>query len=381
MRGGAHRFAPAALLVLLAACAHVEAPPGGAEDREPPRLIATRPDSFAVVTDRGAPVVLVFDERISERGLETAVIVSPRTSAVRVDHRRDELRVSVREGWRPGLIYHVTVLPEVQDLFGNRVPNPVTFVFSTGPDIPATSVPGSVVDPIPGRPEVSARVEAIRRADSLVYALPSDSAGRFTFRHVPEGEYLVRAYRDMNRNRALEEFEPRDSAFVAVGVGDTAPVRLAILVPDTTPPRLTGVTLEGRVIQAEFDDHLDPEQTLSPASVHVLGADGSTVAVGAVTLGSQAAARRQPGGEVPLAPAPRRVSIEPAEGAELTPGVEYRVIIEAIRNIHGLESRAEGSFTAPAAPAADDPAGEVSGGGSDDTLPGYSAPASTYPNG
>lgn len=94
------RAADAALLLLVAAaCAHIEPPPGGPEDKQGPQLLATRPDTMARRAGAfGEPVVLVFDERLSEQSVRDAVSVSPRTSTAEVDHRGDEILVSLLRG-------------------------------------------------------------------------------------------------------------------------------------------------------------------------------------------------------------------------------------------------------------------------------------------
>jgi hypothetical protein len=352
------------LLLLAAACAHVEPPPGGLEDREPPRLLVSRPDSLAVVPGFTAPVVLVFDERISERGIEQAVMVSPRTSMVRVDHRRDELRVALAGGWQPNTIYHITVLPEIQDLFGNRRTEPVNFVFSTGPPIPDTRLSGRVTDRITGRNEANVRVEAIRMVDSLVYALPTDSAGRFSFHRIPEGEYRVRAFQDMNRDRRLDPFEPRDTAFATVTTADTSSVALALLLPDTTPPAIASISVVNQNVEVRFDDHLDPAHALTTDRVSITAADGQAVAIVEMGIGALASAvqdtaapavidttgaRPQPIGVSPAARTlpSRTLVIRVGERAELRPGVEYRVRVLGVRNVNGLVADAEDTFTAP----------------------------------
>ncbi|MDQ3388866.1 MAG: hypothetical protein M3483_05115, partial [Gemmatimonadota bacterium] len=101
------------LWLAMGACAHIEAPTGGPEDKTPPQLIVTRPDTSSRVESFSGPAVLVFDERLSERDVAGAVTVSPRTSGVRVDHSGDELRVSLQRGWEPGRIYQIAVQPTV----------------------------------------------------------------------------------------------------------------------------------------------------------------------------------------------------------------------------------------------------------------------------
>jgi hypothetical protein len=376
-RAGAGRsIAFTFLLALGWGCAHVEPPSGGPQDTQAPQLLVTRPDSLSIQPGLRTPVVLVFDERISERGVESAVMVSPRTSMVIVDHRRDEVRVSLRGGWLPGIVYHVTVLPEIQDLFGNRRTEQVSFVFSTGPPIPDTRVTGTVTDRITGRNEANVRVEAIRLADSLVYAVPTDSAGRFTLSRVPVGEYQIRAFQDMNRNRALDLFEPRDSAFLSVTGADTPAVALALLLPDTTPPQIASASVVNRNVDVRFDDYLDPLQEFAPGQVTITAADGESLPIAEVGVGALdteiAAEAARPEGPR-LSPAAgtlpsRTLTIRLGDAAALRTGVEYLVRVARIRNVNGLVAGGGVTFTGPPEPEAPpipDPADEVSTGGND----------------
>jgi hypothetical protein len=334
-------------VALLTGCAHVEAPPGGPEDRTAPTLVSTQPDTLAVVPPFAGPVILAFDERLSERGLEESVLVSPLTSPPVVDHRGNQIRVSLRRGWVAGQVYQITVLPGVQDLWNNRIAQPITLVFSTGPAIPNTRLAGSVVDRITGRPEIGQRVEAVRQADSLVYATATDSAGAFLFSRIPAGPYQIRAFRDLNRNRTLDDYEPFDVAAVTVTAGATEvpAVRLAIAPPDTTPPVVASASVSGTAIQVQFDDYLDPAQPVTPAQVQITGPGGQAVAVSSVRIGQErgAPADTAAAGRLPS----QTLSVEPA--AALTPRAEYRIRVTGIRNIRGLTGGGEATFRAPAA--------------------------------
>jgi hypothetical protein len=355
--------------LLIAACAHVEPPPGGEEDRTPPVLVAVTPDSLAVVAAFRDPVVFSFDERIAEQGVQDVAIVSPRTSEVQVSRRGGDLRVSLREGWHAGQIYHVTLRPTLQDLWNNRLPAPVRVVFSTGPAIPDTHLSGTVVDRITGRPEVDVRVEAIRTTDSLVYALPTDSAGAFTFRQIPEGQYRVRALRDLNRNRVLDAFEPRDTAAATVAAADSGRVQLAIVMPDSTPPAVASARLAAAQIEVVFDDHLDPDQVISPGEIQILAPDGTQIPVARASVGrlersdtttaadtaGAPVTPRQPTARPATAAGPaqtprlpsQNLAIEPA--TPLAPNTEYRVRVERVRNVVGLAGGGEATVTTPAA--------------------------------
>lgn len=325
------------------ACARVEPPPGGPPDNSPPGVAATLPESLTVAPGWTDPVLVTFDERISERGAVDAVAVSPRTSPVDVERGRSGLRVSLRDGWVPNTIYHVTVGPGISDLFNNQMRRPVTLVFSTGPEIPATSVSGVVTDRVTDRPEVGLRLEAIRQVDSLVYAAPTDSTGRFEIAHIPQGSYLLRAFRDVNRSRSLDSFEARDSATIEVNGMEEA-IRLSIVAPDSTAPALTEVSLrsDGRV-ELRFDDYLDPAQTLQADAVQIADSAGALVPV--VSVGRDTGAGGDTGSAA-LRPS-QLLLVALAPGTVLVPGAEYQVTVRGVRNLVGAAGDSEQEFEVP----------------------------------
>lgn len=392
-------FPFAAFAILLWACARPGAPPGGPEDRRPPYVIGTEPDTFSVVPAFRKPVLIRFSERISERvaggRLEDAVVVSPRTGEVRVAHRRQGLAVEVVGGYREGLVYRVTVLPRIQDMFGNTMRRPFELVFSTGPELPRGVLAGLVTDRISGRPVAETSVDAVAPG-GLVYTAPTDTAGIFAMRFMPEGAYRVLAYLDRNRNRELDTFEARDTALVSLGAADTALLMLALLEPDTTPAVLARVeAVDSGTLRLLFDDYLAPEDSLHDVAVRLSSVDTTGVAAAepvpvvrqllhrsqyeamqraaaaaaraaeklgpgmADTAGARVAPgpglradptqgaaqrgepRRAPGAEPDTAGAGEEVALPARElvallDPPLAPGVLYRVEVSGLRNINGV---------------------------------------------
>lgn len=264
MRRRVRAAAAAALLGLAAGCASVQPPPGGQDDERPPQIVSVTPEPLAPISDLETPVIFRFDERISERGLdERSVLVSPRTGRFGVEKERSAIKVEPAGGWAPELVYRVVLLPGIQDLFGNARTEGAELVFSTGPPIPNTALAGTVSDRITGRPLEGAFVEALRMPDSLSYVALADSGGFFAIRHLPPGPYLVRAFRDANRNLRLDEFEDRAVEQLTVGVSDTVLTTLGVLARDTTPARLAQANAEDTLaIRLLFDDYLDPTMPL-----------------------------------------------------------------------------------------------------------------------
>lgn len=283
LRAGSLRRAPlllpALLGALMAGCAREATPPGGPPDRLPPIVILSEPDTFATVEPFRSPVTFRFSERISERPgagtLDQAVVVSPASGEVRVSHGREGLTVRVPGGFEAGLVYRLTVLPVIQDMFGNALQEPFELFFSTGPEFTPNVVAGSVIDRLTGEPLRDARVDAAVLDSDVVHTAVTDSAGIFALRYLPAGDYVVSAYLDRNRNGQPDFTEPQGTRPAPLDGGveaaDTAIVLEVALLPlDTTSARLARVTVEDSIsLNVSLDDFLDPELPLDDVRVLV----------------------------------------------------------------------------------------------------------------
>jgi hypothetical protein len=274
------------------ACARQGNPPGGTPDRIPPFVISTRPDTFAVVEPFTSSVRVEFNERISERvsggSMNNAVEVSPRTGEVRVRNRRSAIDISMQGGFIEGVVYRITVLPVVQDMFSNPLREPFEFFFSTGPDFTANALAGVLEDRITLQPVTDARIDAWPEGeDSIAYTTRSGDEGIFALRGVPAGTYDVVAYLDVNRNFEPDFIEPQGRlSRQELGQADTALVFLDLLQPDTTSAALISAEpVDSTTLEVGFDDFLDPDSSLAGVAVAVL-ADSTapdTLTVPAVT--------------------------------------------------------------------------------------------------
>ena len=262
-----------AALGAAAACARVMPPPGWKEDRQAPQLVSTTPAQLAVVPDFRGDVVFKFDERIGERGIsDQLAVVSPDTGLPRVTRHGSEIHVRAREGWRPGVVYQIVLLPGMNDMFGNATREPAQVVFSTGPAIQSTVIAGMLVDRLTGKSAPDALVQAVHAAaDSLTYTTASDTSGFFALRYLPPGQYRLRAYVDRNHDRHPQLREPQieNQADLAPGRDSvilTEP--LALLAGDTTPARLTKAEYRDSLqVRGMFDDYLDPVRGLGGVAV------------------------------------------------------------------------------------------------------------------
>ena len=266
-----------ASILALGGCANVAAPPGGPADTIPPMLIAVHPDSLAVLPRFEGRVVFEFDETISERNVQTAVTVYPLELRPEVDKGKRELRVRSRGGWVPNRIYHVRVHPVIQDLFNNPITRPITYVFSTGPQIPRNVVSGVVIDRLTGGPLAQGRVDMVLAPDTLRYATPIDSGGVFQLAWLPIGEYLAIAYEDLNNNSRADNFDRSDTASVTLGATDSLVLEFSVFHHDTVGPILTEVQpVDSVTLELVFDGYLEPDSALNRSMVSVFSLAEST---------------------------------------------------------------------------------------------------------
>ena len=262
----------------------MQPPPGGPPDAAPPKIVSVFPDSGTVAEGLDDAAVFRFDEVIDERsggGLDRLVTVSPVPEEVEIDWKRSAIAVRPKGGWRQGVVYHVTLLPGVQDLRNNRLVEGRTIVFTTGGPLPNARITGTVVDWEAGRLAPRARVEGILLPDSLVYVTLADSTGSFTLSTIPVGAYLVVAAVDANNNRRREPREPFDSATVRV---DSVVDRVFwAFRQDTLGPQLARATLLDSVtVRIEFNQALPPEDPDSGSVQMAVLPDSLPVAVEAV---------------------------------------------------------------------------------------------------
>jgi hypothetical protein len=273
-----------ASVLLFLSCATIQEPPGGPRDFTPPKLVEVTPDSGAIVPGLKNPAVFQFDEVIAERPgvpLDQMVLLSPRPKSLDVSWHRSSFSVKPKDGWKEGVVYRLTLLPGITDLRNNKQPKGRTLVFSTGGQIPLTTIEGRVIDWEAGAAGARALVEAVRVPDSLVYWDVADSVGKFSMAAVPPGKYVLYAGIDKNNNRKRDSNEPFDSS--SITLDSTVSRTLWTFAHDTIGPRMRAVTRTDSVtLRAEFSQSLKPNSLDSSSFTVLQLPDSSPVRIAAV---------------------------------------------------------------------------------------------------
>jgi hypothetical protein len=270
------------LIALLAVCGCAQAgvPPGGPEDRRPPVLVRVTPADSATNV-RGDGIAFEFDEVVSERprgapGLAELFLVSPSRGPSGVSWRRTRVEIRPRGGLRPNTTYTVRMLPGMVDLDGNPDSAGVTLVFSTGPTLATGRISGRVFDWVAARPVPRAVVQAILLPDSLRYATEADSSGVFAITHLPEGQFLLRAIVDVNRNGVADGRELFDS--VTITLADSIQRDMLAAVRDSLGSGIaTAEVRDTLTLRVSLDRPLDTLFVPSPRHFSIRSADSSVV--------------------------------------------------------------------------------------------------------
>ncbi len=284
-----------AAVALGSSCAREEPPPGATPDRVPPSVRELKPTLFAVVPGFSGSAEVRFDEPITgTSALQQQLVASP-AGRYRVSAGFSNLKIEPEDGWKDGVVYYFQLPEGIGDLLGNRTDLPIDLVFSTGPEISSTLVTGEVrrrTDDVAVSP---GNVVFYNLAgDSIPYGALTDREGAFELPYLPPDQYWSFGFQDLNRNYQLDrQFEPYDSARFELAVEGTARLSFRIVDPDTTPPVLGRIAVDGQRVELEFDDFLDPDQDFSAAGLVLRDvATGSRQEVSALGLQPEQAAGR-----------------------------------------------------------------------------------------
>lgn len=267
-------------------CANMGEPPGGPPDSTPPRVVITLPESGAVLNSFSGDATIHFDEVIDEMaggasgaggiaGIGRQIVLSPVAGDVKVSWHRSSIHVKPAEGWKPGRVYHLQILPGIPDLRHNVMKQGKTIVFSTGPALPHAAISGIVLQWVEQHALAKAVIRAAPLPDTVAYVTIADSNGAFSLSDLPPGAYKVTAIQDQNANRRLDPREAFDTATVRVDT--TATATLWVFPHDTTPVRLREVDpVDTTAVRLTFSEPLDPAHPLDTTHVHLFALPETT---------------------------------------------------------------------------------------------------------
>jgi uncharacterized protein (DUF2141 family) len=302
------------ILVLTISCATVVPPPGGPEDKLPPRINGTTLAPNSVNQSVNLDLTLQFDEWIVQKPPNGAVAISPPISGkLRLKADGDKLRIYSTEPLDSNTTYMLTVTNAIKDLRDNPLEKPFQILFSTGPILDSLKADFSVwlhdsliakkkfpivaFYPI-GKTRTAKSYLAKFRDSTLTaetdtvpniakeipqYFAQTDSLGKGTLRGMQKGSYLAVAFLDENNNQKLDvESEIAGIAHfpfkLAEGSENTPSLRFSLGDLDTSSFNLDAVSQKGnREIEFSFSRRIILDSLFTKKSNCFLSAAKDTI--------------------------------------------------------------------------------------------------------
>lgn len=219
VRGALKAVATIAAVAVLAACASMGRPEGGAKDELPPVFVRSNPMP-GTLEFKGSRVEVFFDENVKLDDAQNKVVVSPiplQQPSVSANGRR--VVVEFRDTLEPNTTYTIDFSDAIRDLNEGNILESYATDFSTGTTRDTLAIAGMVLEarnlePAQGmlvgvHSDAADSALMLNRFDRIA---KTDQYGRFIVRNLPAGSYRIYAINDVNRDYKWDRSE--DVAFL-----------------------------------------------------------------------------------------------------------------------------------------------------------------------
>ena len=239
-----------ALVAFLESCAAVAPPLGGPRDRTPPHRISSSPDSAARNVKQQF-VRLNFSEPVITKELSKNLLITPQlpeSNPYKLREDRNSITLLFDKPLDENTTYSFNFREGVVDITEALPAKNAALTFSTGPELDAGILSGSLTDVLTAKPVAEASVDLYRVADTTgvrkgrpYYTVLTDKAGKFSLNFLKIGSYKLYAVVDKNNNGRYDEGEKIAYLPVPITIGGSNPVPVALVLthPDSRPPLLT----------------------------------------------------------------------------------------------------------------------------------------------
>ncbi len=271
-------LASCAVTLLLESCAAQAPPPGGPEDKTPPKVDTTTPHDRQINVPTDTRIYFRFDRDVDRASFQSAFSITPYLNGTPKYHwsGHKEVIVELPERLRDSTTYTVQLTRDLKSRRGNTLLNPARITFATGPLIDTGSLAGFLLTPISGQQLKASEIFifaydiTVRNPDTLnlshtapdLLTQPSDQ-GTWQFLSMKVGHhYRVFAVADAYRNHV---YDPGVDAF-GVPTGDVfldsasksnVFIRMSPM-KDTIPPELQDAeVVDSFHVRAHFSEAID----------------------------------------------------------------------------------------------------------------------------
>lgn len=203
----------AGFIIIIASCAKIVPPSGGAKDLAPPKLIASIPDSPAINFTKNE-VLLEFDEYIKLSDMRNQFLVSPPLNEFPdVVVVGKKVKIKILDTLKSNTTYTLNFNSALKDFTNNNVYKDFSFNFSTGNVIDSAFLTGVVIDAFTLEPVKNVLVGVYPNLDTNalykkpLYCAKTNDKGIYKIKNIPIGKYFITAFDDINYNYLYEKYQ------------------------------------------------------------------------------------------------------------------------------------------------------------------------------
>lgn len=292
----------------LLACAHVEAPNGGPEDKSAPRVAGIYPAQGSTEVSQELLAIIEFNEWVNDRvNFKHANISPPLSQPLQLESDGNRLYIRSIDSLSPQTTYTLTISTAIQDLRSNNMSKPFSLSFSTGVTLDSLNLSGyidtenlsrlpqstivalypvgQIRDSLPYLKQIidslnpQVGLVPLFRKELPMYLTEADTMGYFNFQSLRPGTYRIVAFDDKNSNRMIEIDQEQVGLFYKdlTLVDSLMPIALSLSSLDTNsliPDRIKSLPHSQIMIQFNHPPHWS---TASPVDQYQLSRPGDTI--------------------------------------------------------------------------------------------------------
>ena len=212
-------YIPIALLFVLSFvdCAKRGRPSGGPKDSIPPIIVRSVPENYTT-NFTGDEIRVYFDEYIKLKELSKNLLISPPMEippSITPLSSSKVLKVKFNDTLKANTTYSINFGNSIEDNNENNTFTNYKYVFSTGSFIDSLKVTGRIADALSGELAESVSVMLFEKTtaytDSIIFkqkpsyvTTTQDSTNTFELSNIKEGNYLLIALREENKNYTFQ---------------------------------------------------------------------------------------------------------------------------------------------------------------------------------
>ncbi|MCB0478309.1 MAG: Ig-like domain-containing protein [Crocinitomicaceae bacterium] len=202
------------IALFLTACAQVGRLSGGPKDEAAPQINETKSYPLPGATNfNGDRMEIAFDEYISLSGIKQKVTINPpfeKGKEPDFKMKGKKLIIKFNDSLKPNTTYNFSFNRGIKDIT-EKNDSLFQFAFSTGPYLDSMSVAGRAIDGYTNQPLENVTLLLFEEMEDSTpykatptYFTQTDKEGAFHLRYIKEGEYLIFALGDQNRNNLYD---------------------------------------------------------------------------------------------------------------------------------------------------------------------------------